>query len=130
MKKCDLIERRKAYRRPILSSFSFFVSLPVKGSYRLNVYDVSEVGMGFDFDIEGEDLTEHPLVVGDFVEVSLYLNQSVCMPLTLRVARVEGDAVKRRVGAEFQELSSLSYRAFLSFLRLIDDLHEMNTVEL
>ncbi len=118
-------ERRAFRRRPLLETFSFFISLPQKGSYRLTAHDISEQGMGFDFDIAGEDLGGHAVQPGDLIEVHLYLNQSLSIPLMLRVIRVQVESLKRRVGAEFQPKASPGYKAFLSFLQFVDDLHEL-----
>ena len=55
------MERRKAKRRPILEAFSFFVVVPKKGMMKLAVLDVSESGLGFDYDVGGEDTSSFPI---------------------------------------------------------------------
>lgn len=121
------IERRKAIRRPILSTFSVFIAIPKKGLHRLQVHDMSELGIGFDLDVEGEELSAFPVKEGDPIEFRLYLNNTLFLPLTVQVKRVEEYHAKRRVGAEFQKQSSTGYKAFLSFLKMIDEI--ANTVQ-
>ena len=116
------VERRRARRRPILDSFSLFITIPKKGVHRLRIHDASELGLGFEFDTEGELIDDFPVAPGEAVDVRLYLNQSLYLPLSVSVARVQPGEAGRRVGAEFSERSSPSYRAFQSFLALLDQL--------
>lgn len=90
----------------------------------MHVYDLSELGVGFDFDIEGEDLQAHPLAVGDTFELHFYMNQSLFLPLQIRVARIEDKKTKRKVGAEFLDPKSDSGRALQAFLKMIDEIFE------
>lgn len=122
--KQDQDDRRRARRRPLVESFSCFVSIPKRGSHRLHVYDLSELGVGFDFDIEGEDLGAHPLALDDLLELHFYINQSLFLPLKIRVARIEDKKTKRKVGAEFTEPKSDSCRALQAFLKMIDEIFE------
>lgn len=117
-------ERRRVRRRPLVESFSCFVSIPKRGSHRLHVYDLSELGVGFDFDIEGEDLSAHPIAVGDTFELHFYMNQSLFLPFQIRVARIEDKKTKRKVGAEFTDPQSDSGRALQAFLKMIDEIFE------
>jgi hypothetical protein len=112
-------ERRRAQRRPILESFSLFVVIPRKGSHRLRVYDASDHGLRFDLDLEGESSAGSPIKPGEELEVNLYLNQSLYLPLTVKVVRVEEQGTLRRVGSEFK---GKPHRAYLSFLGLLDEL--------
>lgn len=121
-KQQDQDERRKARRRPLVDTFSCFVSIPKRGSHRLHVYDLSELGVGFDFDIEGEDLGAHPIAIGDTFELHFYMNQSLFLPLQIRVARIEDKKTKRKIGAEFTDPQSDSCRALQAFLKMIDEI--------
>lgn len=116
--------RRGARRRPILDSFSFFVVIPRKGDHRLKVYDVSDSGMGFDFDIEGESPEAFPVKSGEILDLNFYLNQSLYLPLAVKVIRVDDSRVIRRIGSEFRESQGHGYKALLSFLQMIDDVSE------
>ena len=115
-------ERRKARRRPILHSFSLFVVVPKKGVHRLDIHDVSEVGIKFSFDTEGEDLAVFPINQGDPLDIHLYLNQSLFLPLSVSVTRVDTQSGIRRLGGEFTDLNSAGYRAFASFLNTLDEI--------
>jgi hypothetical protein len=119
------VERRRGKRRPILESFSLFIVVPRKGVHRLAVRDLSEVGMGFDLDTEGESATDFPLKAGDPVEVRFYLNQSLFLPLTLEIARVEEKGGVRRVGAAFNNPKDLGYQGYLSFLKMLDGILDL-----
>ncbi len=116
------VERRKARRRPIIDSFSLFVTIPRKGVHRLKIHDVSELGMGFEIDTEGEIPEDFPVAPGENLDVQLYLNQSLYLDLHLTVIRVPHDAEVRRIGAEFAERASPSYKAYRAFLGLLDQL--------
>jgi len=114
-------ERRKFKRRQIIDSFSMFVSLPKKGGAKLSLHDVSEQGIGFDFDTDGEAHADSPIAKGDSFDVHLYLNQSLYLPLTVRTARIEPGAI-RRLGAEFVETKSPAFEAFQAFVQFLDKL--------
>jgi hypothetical protein len=114
------VERRKARRRPILNTFSLFVVAPKKGFHRLVIHDVSDLGIGFDLDTEGEDPGMFPIQPGDQVDLRLYLNQSLFLPVTVEVVRVQDQNTVRRVGAEFGDKNSKGYKAFLSFIQMLD----------
>jgi len=113
-------ERRRFKRRPILETFSLFVVVPKKGSHRLPVHDVSDSGIGFDLDIDGENFSEFPLKSGERLDVQLYLNQTLFLPVTVQVARIEDTASVRRIGAELVNPDSPSSKAFAAFLTMLD----------
>jgi hypothetical protein len=117
-------ERRRAVRRPLLDSFSLFVVVPKKGGYRLKVHDVSDFGLGFDLDAEGESASDFPAVSGDRYALRFYLNQTLYLPLQVQLVRIEEKGRQRRVGVEIVDRSTPGYRAFAAFLRMLDALHE------
>jgi hypothetical protein len=121
-------ERRKTKRRPVLDTFSLFVVVPKKGMHRLQVHDLSEGGLGFDLDIDGENFDEFPAKVGEQIEVHLYLNQSLYLPLAAQIARVEDTKTVRRVGAEIVEKGSPSAKAFAAFLQMLDVVTEAGQI--
>lgn len=118
-------ERRKARRRPIVETFSFFVVVPKKGFHRLFVADVSDTGIGFDFDIGGESAADFPVKPGEEMALQFYLNQSLYIPLTVRVMRVDDSQGVRRVGAEFTDPQSKELKALHSLLSMIDEISEV-----
>ncbi|MDR3606292.1 MAG: PilZ domain-containing protein [Oligoflexia bacterium] len=124
MNKPNGIERRRSKRLEILSTFSLFAVVPQKGPHRLGVYDLSQDGLGFDLDIEEEaqaGLRSFEVKAGSPLEVHLYLNQSLYIPLFVTVRRIEDQPNGvRRVGAEFSERQSGGYRALLAFATMLD----------
>ncbi len=125
-------ERRQARRRPIVDSFGMFVVVPSKGVHRLPVHDVSEIGIGFDLDIDGEQASDFPAQRGQKIDIQLYLNQSLYLPLKVSVARVESqEAGCRRIGAQFEKASEANgkgYPAYRAFVDMIDALLEFAEV--
>jgi hypothetical protein len=117
-------ERRRSKRRPVIDTFSLFCVVPKKGVHRLKIHDVSDQGIGFDLDIDGEDIAEFPLKTKENLEVHLYLNQSLYLSLPVSVARLEDGGGIRRVGAEFTDRSGASYKAYAAFLQMLDLLGE------
>lgn len=113
-------ERRRSKRRPILDSFSLFCVVPKKGVHRLTVHDLSDLGIGFDLDIEGENFDEFPIKLKEKLEIQLYLNQSLYLNLEGNVARLEDDKGIRRVGAELTDRSSQAYKAYVAFIQMLD----------
>ncbi len=118
------VERRKSQRRPILETFSLFVVVPKKGDHRLQVHDLSDQGVGFDIDTEGESISDFPLKAGETFELNFYLNQSLYIPLMVKVARIEETGVVRRIGAEFVKKDSKGFQALNAFVKLLDSLLE------
>jgi len=114
------MERRSALRRPVLETFSSFVVLPDVGFVRLKVNDLSEKGIGFDFDVEDEPRWDNVVTLGDELDARFYINQSLYIPLRLIVRRVDETIKIRRVGAEFVRKTDADFRAFLAFLGVID----------
>ena len=123
-------ERRKSKRRQILSTFSFFVVVPNKGVHRLPVHDVSENGIGFDIDLDDEDPSAFPLKTGENLALHFYLNQSLFMPVSIRVMRIDEQPKSkvRRIGAEFAEKNSAGVQAMKAFTQMLDRVAEVAEV--
>lgn len=117
-------ERRSALRRPILDTFSFFLILPETGFFKLRVHDLSEKGIGFDFDIEDAPKWDHAVSEGDELDTRFFINQSLYIPLQLKVKRIDETIKIRRVGAEFIHKNEAEFKAFLSFVDLLDRILE------
>lgn len=123
------IERRKAPRRPVVDTFSLFAVVPKKGPHRLPVHDVSELGVGFDFDIEGESIATFPAAVGERFDLHLYLNQTLFLALEVEIMRIEARRNgSRRVGAEIANRKSAAYRGFAAFIEMLDAVAESASV--
>jgi len=118
-------ERRRSKRHPILQSFSFFVVVPKKGVFRLPVHDLSGVGLGFDYDMEGEEPDEFPLEKGEILEVQFYLNQSLFIPLQVKVVRILKEGNVRRVGAEIQDRDKKTSKALEALTDVIDQIADI-----
>lgn len=117
-------ERRKSRRRQILDTFSLFAVIPNKGAYRLPVHDVSDDGIGFDVDLDGEDQDAFPLKSGESLALHFYLNQSLYVPISVQVARIEQDAKTkvRRVGGSFSTKDSAGITAMRAFVQMLDQI--------
>ena len=120
-------EKREAKRRPILDSFALFVVVPGKGAHRLPVFDLSEKGIGFQFDHESESPESTSLTTGEVIEICLYLNQSLYLTLQVRVARIHQQKPDgpRIVGATFADSPAASLLAAERFVQLLDALAEI-----
>ena len=116
-------ERRRARRRPVLETFSLSVAIPSLGPHRLDVEDLSEIGIGVRMDSDVfEDGKVPQIQAGENLELNLYLNRSLFIPLRLKVARVVELAPKRQVlvGGDFEESSEGAITAVESFLSVLD----------
>ena len=114
-------ERRKAKRREILENFSFYIQIPKLGPARHKVHDVSESGIGFVVESLGGVFT---LAKDEKVDLHLYLNQSLFLPLKIQVARQEETGETQDVGAVFLDTQSNQYQTFLSLVKFLDQLSE------
>jgi hypothetical protein len=115
------VERRKARRIPILATFAISLVIPIKGMHRHDIFDVSEHGIGIISNIEEEFSSDHTTQIGDLLEIHLYLNLSLFLPLSIRVVRIDdAQTGERRIGAEFKNRTSESFKGFLAFLTLLD----------
>ncbi len=118
-------ERRKANRRPILDTFSVFAVIPKKGPHRLTLLDVSDMGIGVIVDTEGETAADFPVKNGDTLEVQFYLNQSLYLPLAIKVMRVETKNGLRQVGGELVNAQSAGHKGYVSFIAMLDSLTDV-----
>lgn len=118
-------DRRGSRRRPILESFSFFVVVPKKGFHRLRVVDLSDTGIGFDYDIIGEMKDAFPVKAGETFELQFYLNQTLFFPMQVKVARIDDSKVIRRVGAEFTVVGTPEHQGLVAVLDMIDKVSEI-----
>jgi hypothetical protein len=121
-------ERRRAKRRPILETFSVFAVVPTKGPNRQRIHDVSDFGVGFDLDVEGEPSGSFALKKGDSLEMHFYLNQSLFVPLSVTIARLETKDGIRQIGAEIKDRKSPSYKAIHAFVELLDVVMEVGQI--
>ncbi|MEN9724150.1 MAG: hypothetical protein RJB38_2136 [Pseudomonadota bacterium] len=120
-------EKRKSKRRPVLESFSVFLSAPDHVPYRLSVQDVSDLGIGFQLAAsDGASALWKPKV-GDTIDARLYLNPTLFIPLKIQVVRFfqNGPEGPQMAGASITELYSAGYRAYGAFLHLLDALAEI-----
>jgi hypothetical protein len=116
-------ERRRARRRPVLETFSLGAAIPTLGPHRLEVEDLSEIGIGIRVESEVfEDGNVPQIQAGELLELNLYLNRSLFIPLRLKVARVVEISHKRQilVGGDFEESSEGAIAAIESFLSVLD----------
>lgn len=113
-------ERRKARRREILDFLSFYIHVPKLGPSRHQVHDVSENGIGFIV----ETLGVYKLEEGEVCDLNLYLNQSLFLPLKIRVIRQDAHEKTQTVGAIFLDKETNQYKTFLSLVNFLDQLAE------
>lgn len=120
--KTGAAERRRSKRRLILGTFSVFAVLPKKGPARLEVQDLSEHGIGFTVDLEGESPGTFPVQPGDVFDLHFYLNQSLYVPLSIKVARLLEQDQQRQIGGDFTDRATAGYKALTSFITMLDSL--------
>ncbi|OFZ19979.1 MAG: hypothetical protein A2X94_11480 [Bdellovibrionales bacterium GWB1_55_8] len=122
-------ERRKTRRRPVLETFSIFVVIPRKGFHRLRIFDLSEDGIGFELDTDGESHDDFSVTQGQVLDVRLYLNQSLFLPIGVELVRVDEAHATRRIGGRFSDKNSKAYAAFVSFLEMLDSIRDAAEIE-
>lgn len=110
------IERRKHARKEVLETFHVFLVIPKYGLRRLHLRDVSEGGVSFAAE-PGDNFPQ-----GTQIDCLFYINPSLKLPLSIRVAHVTNDESSKRVGCEFADTSSKAYKSFVKFLGLLDEL--------
>jgi hypothetical protein len=124
MKAVTPAERRKAKRRMILDTFSLSVVIPKKGDLRLPLLDLSELGLGFEVELEEDESALMSLRADEQMELHLYLNQSLFLPLKVTVKRLIPRGKRRQVGVEFVQQGGSSHSAVVAFLKMLDILSE------
>jgi hypothetical protein len=117
-------ERRKAKRRQILEHFSFYIQIPKLGPARHQVLDLSEFGIGFSVESLGGVFT---LNHDEKVDLHLYLNQSLFLPLKIQVMRQIQSPETQQVGAVFLDTKSNQYQTYLSLVKFLDQLSEFGS---
>lgn len=122
-------EKRREARRPILDTFSFFVVVPKKGIHRLPIHDLSKVGIGFSLDTEGEAFDDFKLNTGELLHIHFYMNQSLSIPLIVKVARVIETETTRKIGAEFVDTTQKGYPALISLIEMLGQLDDVAKIE-
>ena len=99
--------------------------VPKKGFHRLRVVDLSDTGVGFDYDIVGEMKEAFPVRAGETFELQFYLNKTLYIPMNVKVARIDDSKVLRRVGAEFTATGTPEHLGLLAVLDMIDKVSEI-----
>lgn len=120
-------ERRRAQRFPVLETFSLFGVIPKKGPYRLRIHDLSEIGVRFDLDIENE-VAPLELKVDEVLEFHFYLNQSLYLPLRIKIVRTLVEKKIRIVGAEFSDLKLPEQNAVTHFAKMLEALSDVGVL--
>jgi hypothetical protein len=123
------VERRRSRRIPLLETFSLFVVVPSKGSHKLPAYDVSREGLSFAYDLEEESPDDSPLNQGEIIDIYFYFNQSLYIPLKVKVVQVKNDLDQRQVGALIQNQASKNYKGYLAFVQLFEGLIDVFKIE-
>ncbi len=118
-------DRRRANRMAVVDTFSLFAVVPAKGPHRLKLNDMSDAGLGFDLDIEEEEGSGgFDVEIGTPLEIHLYMNQSLYLPLSVQIRRIVQKNGVRQIGAELTSRSSKGYLALIAFLDMLDALGE------
>jgi len=59
------------------------------------------------------------------LEIQFYLNQSLYLPLAIKVMRLETKEGLRQIGGEIIQAQSPAYKGYTSFLAMLDALSEV-----
>jgi hypothetical protein len=122
-------EKRRGRRRTILESFSLFCVIPKRGLHQLPIHNISESGVAITVDVQGENIEEIKHTRGEILDLRLYLNRSLFIPVSIKIARIEIKNGIRLIGAEFVDTDSLEYRSIQSFLSMLDHLIEIAQID-
>ena len=120
---------RRSRRRPILETFSVFISIPKKGGHRLRITDVSETDIGFELDTEGESHADFKVTKGEVLEIHFYLNQSLYIPMSVSVMRIDDQGSVRKIGGQLVPPGSPGTAALGAFLSMLDSIVDTARVE-
>ena len=115
-------ERRGSQRLPVVDSFALFVTLPKRPFLKLKIYDVSASGLQCDVVIEGEPSDSFSVSPNEELDVHLYLNQFLFLPLKVRVARVDQSGPTRRIGAEIVGKGTKTFESYTAFVKMLETL--------
>jgi hypothetical protein len=66
-----------------------------------------------------------PVRAGETFELQFYLNQTLYIPMNVKVARIDDSKVLRRVGAEFTATGTPEHLGLLAVLDMIDKVSEI-----
>ena len=115
-------ERRGSQRLLVVDSFALFVTLPKRPFLKLKIYDVSATGLQCDVVVEGEPDGSFSVAPNEELDVHLYLNQFLFLPLRVRVARIDQSGPTRRIGAEIIAKGTKSYESYTAFVKMLETL--------
>ncbi|MEW6056370.1 MAG: PilZ domain-containing protein [Bdellovibrionota bacterium] len=111
-------ERRRTVRKDVLETFHMFLVIPQVGLRKIYLKDVSEGGLGFY--AEPTDSFSS----GQVVECFFYINPTLRFPLSFKILHVLPEGENVRLGCEFVDTGTKSYKVFVKFLHLLDELAE------
>ena len=111
-------ERRQYERKDVADTFQLFLVIGGQGQQKVYLRDVSEGGIGFVVE------NANAMKAGDKFEADFYVNPSLKIPLSFRVAHVTNSKEFQRIGCEFRNKTSKAYRVYLEFVELLDSLVE------
>jgi hypothetical protein len=109
-------ERRRSARKEVLETFHVFLVIPRSGLRKMYLKDVSDHGMGFY--AEADDA----FTSGEVIDCTFYINPSLKLPLSLKVAHVIDEGGRKKVGCEFNNTSTKAHKVFGDFMSLLNDL--------
>lgn len=107
-------EKRKASRIQILESFSVYLVITDMGPYKIQISDLSEIGIGFQLD---DDL--EAIEAGQEKAVQLYMNQTLFLPLTIKIVRAFQKDGFWNYGAELLDKNKKGPEALKHFMRVL-----------
>ncbi|MBX3021559.1 MAG: PilZ domain-containing protein [Bdellovibrionales bacterium] len=117
-KRAEIIEQeRRQTKRTILSEFiGAFALVPRKGLLKVNLYDISENGMGFDV----SEAAGH-FSVGEEVAMRVYLNHETYFSFVVKIQNIRGidDEMTYRHGGAFVK-GSINDEALHHFVRFVE----------
>lgn len=114
----DKTEERISVRRDILETFRIFLTMPHLGSRKIIISDLSRNGISFESE-PGMKLSE-----SSSLECYLHLNESIRIPLSIKVVHMADDCGYMRAGCEITDKKSSAFRAYSNFVELLMSLTE------
>lgn len=104
-------ERRNQKRYPVLDQFSIFVTVDGLGPQRHRLKDFSSEGLGLELEVS----EEMKVAVGAHLRISVYLNQSLSIPLRSVVVWLRGQTV----GLEIQKEDTKAFHAYQNLIAML-----------